>query len=429
MSTPQSRVQAQVCPVVHGSPIDSDDPGVPLHLPEFAADPHRAYHEMRRRYGSLAPVELSPGVPATLVIGYNTAVRILNDPEHFPADPRSWQKNIPADCPILPLLEWRPMASRSTGADFARYRQAITASINEVDLYALHGIVEQIAVPLINNFCQDGSADLIVQYVFPLVFEVVNSLLGCTPEIGQQVAAGTAALLEGVDAEKGNQLLGEALMKLVTLKRAEPRSDITSVLLQHPSELDDVEASHHVSQVYGTGIEFQLNLIVNTLLLILTDERFGDSVMGGNLSTRDALDDVLFNDPPLANLLITYPRQPILIDGVWLPAHQPVVISMAACNNDPAIRAEEQTGNRSHLAWGLGPHACPAQSLSYLIAQDAIDQLLDALPEMRLDLPNGAPTWRPGPFHRALTALPVVFPPSFPMNASGESATGTDLAS
>lgn len=408
-----------MCPVVHGSPVDSDGPRVPLYTPEFADDPHRFYREMRSRFGSLAPVELAPDVPATLVIGYSAAVRILNDPEHFPADPRVWQKDIPADCPILPLLEWRPMASRSAGADFVRYRQAITAGIDAVDLYAMHDIVEDIATPLINGFCQEGRAELISQYVFPLVFEVVNAMLGCPPEIGQQVAAGTAALLEGVDAEEGNRLLGEALMKLVALKHEEPENDITTVLLQHPAELDDMEVSTHVSQVYGTGIEFELNLIVNTLLLILTDYRFGDSVLGGNLSSRDALDEVLFNDPPLANLLITYPRQPILVDRVWLPAHQPVVISMAACNNDPAIRTDSLAGNRSHLAWGIGPHACPAQSLAYLVAQDAIDQLLDALPEIRLDLPDDTPTWRPGPFHRALTALPVVFPPTAPLNVSG----------
>ncbi|MFD0364884.1 cytochrome P450 [Nocardia sp. GCM10030253] len=412
MSTPPSQITAQSCPVYHGSPIDSDDPRVPLHAPEFAADPHRAYQEMRRQYGSLAPVTLAPGVPATLVIGYSTAVRILNDPEHFPADPRTWQKNIPADCPVLPLLEWRPLASRNTGLDFARYRQASTASLDAIDLYALHDIVEKIAIPLVNTFCQDGKADLIGQYVFPLVFEVVNTLLGCPPEIGQRVAAGTAAIVEGVDAENGNKMLFEALLELVALKRAEPANDITTVLLQHPAELDEMEVVNHVAQVYGTGIEFLLNLIVNTLLVILTDDRFGGSVMGGNLSSREALDEVLFNDPPLANLLISYPRQPILVDDVWLPAHQPVVISMAACNNDPAIRTEDLSGNRAHLAWGIGPHACPAQSSAYLIAQDAIDQLLDALPEMRLDLPTGAPTWRPGPFHRALTALPVAFPAS-----------------
>ncbi|MBF6169285.1 cytochrome P450 [Streptomyces gardneri] len=425
MSTPPSGSSAGSCPIVHGSPIDSDGPRVPLHTPEFAADPHRAYREMRGRYGSLAPVTLAPGVPATLVIGYATAVRILNDPDHFPADPRTWQKSVPSDCPILPLLEWRPTASRSAGTDFARYRQAITTSLGAVDLYALQGAVEDIAAPLVNTFCQDGNAELISQYVFPLVFAAVNSLLGCPPEIGQRLAAATAAIVEGVDADHGNKILYEALLELVALKRAAPRGDVTTRLLQHPAGLDEMELVNHVAQVYGSGIEFLLNLIVNTLLLILTDDRFGDSVMGGNLSSREALDEVLFNDPPLANLLITYPRHPILVDGVWLPAHQPVVISMAACNNDPAIRSENQTGNRSHLAWGLGPHACPAQSMAYLIAQEAIDQLLDALPEMRLDLPGGAPSWRPGPFHRALTALPVTFPPSSPLHVYSEPAVGS----
>ncbi|MEU4314422.1 cytochrome P450 [Nocardia sp. NPDC024068] len=414
MTTSDYRKHAQA-PVVHGAPVDSDEPRVPLYVPEFAADPHRVYSELRRRYGSLAPVELAPGVPATLVIGYATALKVLNDPDRFPADPRVWQKDIPAECPILPLLEWRPMASRCAGQEFLRYRQAITASIDEVDMYAIHTVVANIAGPLINSFCRDGEAELIQQYVFPLTFQVMNYLLGSPPEIGHQVAAGIAAMLEGVDAEEGSRMLGEALMNLVLLKRSEPDSDMTSVLLQHPAGLTEEEVSHHVSQVYGTGIEFELNLIVNTLLLILTDERFGGSVLGGNLTSRDALDEVLFNDPPLANLLITYPRMPILLDDVWLPAHQPVVISMAACNNDPAIRASELTGNRAHLAWGLGPHACPAQSLAYMIAEGAIDQLLDALPEMQASFPDDDPTWRPGPFHRSLAALPVTFPPGAPL--------------
>ncbi|WP_280236751.1 cytochrome P450 [Nocardia cyriacigeorgica] len=392
--------------------MDTKSPRIALHTTEFAADPHRAYHEMRARCGSLAPVELAPGVPATLVIGYSTALRILNDPVRFPADPRSWQHKVPADCPVLPIMQWRPTASRNTGEDFQRYRRAITAGIGQVDVHALHTMVEQIAIPLINGFCETGTADLITDYTFPLAFQVVNALLGCPSEIGQRVATGMAALVEGVDAEQGNTMISEAMLELVTLKQAEPGNDITSRLLHHPATLDDEEMVHQVAGHYGAGIEFQQNLIANTLLLILTDDRFGGDVLGGSLSTRDALDEVLFNDPPLANFLITYPRHPILVDEVWLPANQPVVISMAACNNDPAIRADGQHGNRSHLAWGIGQHACPAQSLAYVIAQNAIDQLLDALPELAPAFPGGGPHWRPGPFHRALAGLPVTFPPS-----------------
>lgn len=80
---------------------------------------------MRRRFGALVPIELAPGGPATLVIDYQIARRILNDPEHFPADPRHWQQRIPHDCPVLPLIESRPNAFRSTEADHARYRNPL----------------------------------------------------------------------------------------------------------------------------------------------------------------------------------------------------------------------------------------------------------------------------------------------------------------
>ncbi|WP_181718888.1 cytochrome P450 [Nocardia gipuzkoensis] len=399
----------------HGSPIDTAGPRIPLYSTEFAADPHSAYRRMRARYGSLAPVELAPGVPATLVIGYHTAVRIVNDPDHFPADPRTWQQSIAADCPVLPMMQWRPNALRNAGVEHARYRQANVAGLEKVDLYGLRDTVAQLAVPLINSFCADGSADVVRQYAFPLAFAVLNALLGCPAEIAQRAATGMAAIFEGVEAERGNKMLIDSLGELTLLKRAEPGDDIASRMLAHPAGLSDTEMVHQLGTLYGAGIEPQQNLIVNTLLLILTDERFGGSVLGGSLSTRDALDEVLFNDPPMANFCFSFPKQPILIDDVWLPAHQPVVIGIAACNTDPAISTDQYAGNRAHLAFGGGPHVCPANSLAYLIAQDAIDQLLDALPELRLAVPADELTWRPGPFHRALTALPVVFPESPPL--------------
>ncbi|WUI35225.1 cytochrome P450 [Nocardia sp. NBC_00416] len=385
-----------------------------MYEPEFAADPQSVFARMRREHRAMVPVELAPGVPATLVIEHSTAVRILNDHEHFPGDPRTWQQGVAADCPVLPVMEWRPIPGRSTGTDFQRYRAAQLTTLADVDLHWLRATVEKLSVQLIGSFCEAGTADLLLQYTFPLIFGVCNALLGCPPEIGQRVADGMAAMLEGVDADTGNQMLHSALAELTASKRADPADDVTSRLLQHPAQLDDYEMAHQLTGIYGATIEPQQNLIANALLLILGDGRFGGSVLGGSLSTRDALDEALFDNPPMANLLITYPRQPILIGDVWLPAHQPVVISIAACNNDPAIRSDDHRGNRSHLSWGLGQRSCPAQTPAYLVAQEAIDQLLDALPEMELDFPDG-PVWRPGPFHRSLTALPVKFPPSPPL--------------
>ncbi|WP_067466849.1 cytochrome P450 [Nocardia amamiensis] len=428
MTTPQPPASAPrtastgTRPVQRGPVVDTDDRRVALYTPEFVADPHRAYREMRRQYGSLVPIDLAPGVPATLVIGYRTAVRILNDPNHFPADPRTWQKTIPADSPVRPMMEWYPAARYNTGATHARYRQASVASIDGIDTHGLRPAVERIAIPLINTFCEAGSADLVTQYAFPLVLEILNQMVGCPAEIGQRVATGMAARFDTVNPAQGMKMLKEALMELIQLKRQHPGDDATSRLAHHPANLNEMEIFAQLMSFYGAGFEAQRNLITNTLLLMITDDRFryGSDVLGRNLSTEHALDEVLFNDPPMANFCTTYPRQPIMIDDAWLSADQPVVISLAACNNDPEIRGTDEPGgnrigNRSHLAWSTGPHACPAKSIAYPTVQNAIDQLLDALPEMELAVPVDQLVWRPGPFHRAMTSMPVVFPRSAPL--------------
>lgn len=398
----------------HTDPAPAPAAGrVPLYTEEFAADPHGAYDRMRARYGPLVPVELSPGVPATLVIGYPQALRILNDPQRFPADPRVWQRDVPDDCPVKPMMEWRPNALRSAGTDHARYRSANTAGLEKVNQHRLRATVEKVAAETVSQFSPTGRADLLTQYAWPIAFRVLNEMLGCPQEVGQRVADGMAAIFEGVDAAAGNAMLEQAVRDLSTMKRRSPGEDVTSWLIGHPAGLTDEEMDHQLVTLYGAGIEPTTNLIVNTLRLLLTDDRFSGNVHAGSLSVRDALDELLFTDPPMASYCVTYPPQPVDIDGVLLPAHQPVVIGMAAANNDPAIGAElsRRIGNRAHLAWSNGPHACPAKSHAYLIAETALVFLLDALPEMDLAVPVEELTWRPGPWHRALAALPVTFPP------------------
>ncbi|MEU2716823.1 cytochrome P450 [Streptomyces sp. NPDC007205] len=388
---------------------------VALYDAEFAADPHTAYERMRRVFGPLVPVELAPGIPATLVIGFHQARRILNDPLHFPADPRIWQQDVPENCPVRPMMEWRPNALRSSGTEHARYRAANTASLQAVDQHELRALVEKVASGAIDGFRARGHADLLTQYAWPIAFHVLSALLGCPDEIGRRIAEGMAKIFEAEaeTAAQGNEMLGQAIAELVALRRRYPGDDVTSRLLAHTARLDDVEMLHQLVTLYGAGIEPLTNLISNTVLKILTDEHFSAGLHAGQ-PVRDALDTVLYTDPPMANYCISYPPYPIDVEGVLLPAHQPVVISMAACNNDPAVTGGvtegQLAGNRAHLSWSIGAHTCPARTHAYLIAETAVTWLLDALPELDLACPVSELAWRPGPFHRALEALPVRFP-------------------
>ncbi|MFF4863515.1 cytochrome P450 [Streptomyces sp. NPDC001231] len=383
---------------------------IPLYEPDFARDPHAAYQRMREQFGPLVPVDLAPGVPATLVVGYEQARRIVADPQRFPADPRRWQTSVPDTCPIRPMMEWRPNALRSAGAEHARYRAANTAALDAVDQHALRAHVEVVAEQTIKAFKAGGKADLLSQYAWPLAFQTLSHLLGCPDEVGHRIADGMAKVFDGVNASIGNQILAQAVADLVALRRRHPGDDVTSRLLDHMARLDDTEMGHQLITLYGAGIEPLTNLITNTLLEMLTNSEFSGDLHAGDAPVREALDTVLYRDPPLANFQMTYPLRPVDISGFLLPADQPVVISYAACNNDPALGPHRPLGNRAHLAWGAGPHRCPASSHAYLIAEAAILHILDALPEMDLDGHRDDLAWRPGPFHRSLVALPVTFP-------------------
>lgn len=397
----------------HHDPADAPLP-VLLYAPEFADDPHAAYERMRETYGPLVPVELAPGVPATLVIGYTQARSILDDPLRFPADPRVWQQSIPESCPVRPMMEWRPNALRSSGAEHHRYRSANTAAVEGVDQHELRALVEKVADDAVGGFRSAGRADLVTEFAFPIAFRVLSALLGCPDEIGTRIADGMARIFDTTDAARGNEILEQAVSDLVSLRRSHPADDITTRLIAHSSRLDDVEMGHQLVTLYGAGIEPLTNLMVNTCRRLLVDEEFSATLHSAQSTIRDALDTVLYRDPPLANYCITYPPYPADVGGVVLPAHQPVVISMAACNNDPeltrGLSPEAIVGNRAHLAWSTGPHSCPARSHAYLIAETAISHLTDAFPEMDLAVPVEELRWRPGPFHRALESLPVIFP-------------------
>uniref|UniRef100_UPI001C2224E3 cytochrome P450 n=1 Tax=Nocardia noduli TaxID=2815722 RepID=UPI001C2224E3 len=404
-------------PQRHQISVDELGSPYPLWTQQFAADPHQAYRDLRVRFGSVAPVELSPGVPATLVLGYRQGIAVLNDPR-FSADPRGWENSgtIPAGCPILPMLEWRPNSLRSGPPDHARYRRATTDALTGFDPNHVSGIIESVTTTLVNRFCDRGEADLLSEFARPLVFTVINDILGCPADIGAQIATALAAMFDSQDTAAVNASLEYALGSLVALKRAHPGHDATTRLIAHPTRMTDQELIHQILTIYAAASEPLTNLIANTLALMLANlNRFLTSAEGPGLPTVLALLEMLADDPPMANHCIVYPHQPADIDGIWVPPHQPVIVSMTACSADAkqprdsrhaatstSATQGELSGSAWHLGFGAGPHACPApaRNLAEQVARQAIDYLLDLLPLAEMEIDTSRPMrWRPGPFH------------------------------
>ncbi|MEU3267178.1 cytochrome P450 [Streptomyces bacillaris] len=394
-----------------------------LYGPEFAADPHRVYDTFRA-HGPAAPIELAPGVDATLIVQHEAALRVLQNPALFARDSRRWaalrEGAIPMDSPVLPMMMYRPNCLFTDGAEHLRLRKAVTESLARLNSSRVSRDVERIADYLIDQFIERGSADLLNEYAKLLPLLLFNQLFGCPGDIGDRLTRSMSAIFDGEDVLRANAELTECLMELVALKRRQPGDDITSWLIQHPAGLRDEELKDQLVMLMGAGVEPERNLIANALLLMLSgdqpgghDRRGGHERRGSGMLVEDALDDVLWNNPPIANYATHYPVRDIELDGVVLKAETPVLISFAAANSDPSLTDARQTLSKgAHLAWGAGPHVCPAKSPATLIALTAIEKILNTVPDLSLAVPASGVAWRPGPFHRALVALPVRFTPT-----------------
>ncbi|MFF4081481.1 cytochrome P450 [Streptomyces sp. NPDC001777] len=385
-----------------------------LYGPDFAADPQGHYLRLRE-HGPLAPVRIAPGIEALLVTDYQAAVDLLRDTHTFTKDPRAWQATVPEDSPVLPVLGHRPTALFSDGEVHARYRAAINDGLALIEPHVLRAEVTRVAKRLIGEFAAAGSGDLIAQYARRLPVHVFVTWFGIARKDSERVVEAAAGMFNSAeDAATAYADLVEVVTALVADRRARPRRDLTSHLLGHPAGLDNDETVRQITLIMSAGHDPTTNLIGNALLHMLTDTRYAGTLHGGAKTAYEAIDEVLWQDPPLANLAAHYPRQDTEFHGVRLRAGQLILVSYAAANAQSApdlVNPVPRSGSSAHLAWSAGPHRCPAKQPALLIAMTAIEQLTSQLCDAELAVPVSGLKWRPGPFHRALVRLPVRFTP------------------
>ncbi|MDB1086506.1 cytochrome P450 [Streptomyces sp. ACA25] len=384
----------------------------PLYDEEFVRDPYAVYERMRAECGAIAPIELAPGISGWLVLDYRAALDLLHDTRSWTKDSRVWMETVPPDHPVLGMLGWRPNLLFNDGETHARYRQVVTDSLARIEPHRLRTMTQELADLLIDSFIEEGRVDLVSQYCRPIPLYVMNRLFGLADDRAPHLVEALAGLMEGTGPE-ATALFERYMGELLMLKTAQRGDDITSWFLDHPHQLTPEESLHQLVLTVGAGQEPTTNLVSNALSRLLADDSYRASWTDGIHTPREAVEQVLRHETPVANYGVHYPRRDLHFHGVDLPAHALVMVSFAAAGADPkGPGAAPRGGTRAHLSWSAGPHACPAQQPATLIATTAIEHLVSRLPDLRADLPRSRLEWRPAAFHRSLVALPARFTPS-----------------
>ena len=390
-----------------------------LYGPQAQQDPGAVYEKLRAEHGGIAPVELEGGVPAWLVLGYRENMEVARTPNRFTRDARLWgdwkEGRIAADDPLLQLIGWRPDVVSYDGDEHQRLRAAVNECLTRFDRHGTRRHVQRYANQLIDGFVEKGSADLVTQFAMYLPMLVLSRLVGLSEEHGPKLVEAIIGMVSGgEEAYAHNQYIIGTLQSLTEERRKAPGHDLASWFIQHPSGLNDEEVLNHLRVVIVLGYETTTNLVSNTLRMVLTDPRFRASLTGGLMTLTDAVEQMLWDEPPLLVCPARFATHDMQFGDKEIREGDMLLLGIAAGNADPEIRPDLDApmhGNRSHLSFSRGPHECSGQEIARAITDTGVDVLLNRLPDLHLAVSEDQLTWTSSTWSRHLDALPVKFAP------------------
>lgn len=381
------------------------------------ADPQAVFRRLRAEWGEVAPVELDTGIHAWLVMGYNELVYVLRHERQFAKNAKHWRDyaegRIKPDFALAPLMCHRPNAFHTDGEEHSRLREPLEAAVNGLRLRQTSRQVRETCSALIDEFAGKGCADLVADYARMVPTMALGRMFGLSLELARDVHyALTDGFSMGERAQDGNARLTKILAELVQRRRAEPADDMTTAVIQHENLRDDGERLHQMALMLAAAAECTMGWIGSSLQLLLTDPRFSGRMRGGRLGIDDALDEVLWREPPMTNLPARYPLSDTELAGQPIQKGDALILGFAAANADPRVHTEDEwseIGNRAHLAWSTGAHACPAPVPARIIVRTAVEAILYQLPGVHLTVPTEDLGRLQSPWTRCPATLPVEF--------------------
>jgi cytochrome P450 len=387
-------------------------------------DPYPLYARLRDE-ASVHRVTMADGRPGWLVTGYDAARQVLSD-ARLTKDLHRLDAAHPGAAPaglLHPLLARHMLASDPP--DHTRLRKLVSYAFTPVRVEALRPRVQAITDELLDALDEapDEPVDLVDGFAFPLPIIVICELLGVP--VGDRnrlrsliaaVFASPMAPANDPEARAAADEIADYLRGVIGERRQNPGDDLLSGLIAARDGGDRLEEAELLSTAWllvVAGHETTVNLIGNgTVALLLHPEQLA-ALAADPSRVPSAVEEFLRYNPPVHHTTFRMTTEPIEIGGVTVPAHEQVLVVLAAAGRDPARFAgpdelDLTRGERGHLAFGYGIHFCLGAPLARLEGEIAFTSLLARFPRLRLAVRPSELHWRNRLVLRSLRALPVL---------------------
>jgi cytochrome P450 len=358
--------------------------GAEVSRDQLERDPHPVLAALRES----EPVSWIPALDCWLVTSHELALRVIRDAASYTVDdPRFSTAQVVG--PSMLSLD---------GDAHARHRAPFAPPFRP--LAVRDRFAEAVADEtrrLVDELVPAGKAELRRQLAGPLAAYAMTRALGLSPAEVAAVLAWYDAIVSAVTEitagsdvpSSGREAFDALRERLLEVIRSDDSGSLLAAAAADTELTNDEIVSNAAVLLFG-GIETTEGMIANAILALLERPAELERVRTDPALLDRAIEESLRLEPAAA-VVDRYAATDGELDGVAIPHGDPVRVSIAAANRDPALfpdpdrfDLDRQNAGR-HLAFAHGPHVCVGVHLARLEARTALTILLDRLPGLRLD--------------------------------------------
>jgi cytochrome P450 len=358
---------------------------------EFFADPYPIYKRLRDE----APVIHNPELKFWALSRFDDVLSAHRDAKRFLSCGGVSIEGVEAGAPLLIVKD---------GAEHIWHKSLVTKVFTPKKMAALEPYIRQRVKELLDAASKKDEFDFVKEFSVVLPLDVISELLDIPEEfreeyhhcLNQTLSRGSEVDNNTAMAAYGRVI--EIFMSLVEQRRANPRDDVITLLMQAEVKddtgatrrLDDLEVAFRFNEMGAAGHETAAKAIANGAMAFC---RFPDQ---RSLLIRDrslmakAVQEILRLEPP-SQLQGRTTGTDVTLHGVTIPAGQKVMLlTGAACRDERHFKDPDrfditrEPDNHS-LFFGFGVHKCLGMHLATLEISVAFEELLARYPHFEVD--------------------------------------------
>lgn len=358
-------------------------------LDELERDPHPALARLRADH----PVAWVPALGMWVITSRALALAAMQDFEGLTVDDPRFSTGQVVGPSMLSL----------DGAEHTRHRTPFVgpfrfSRIDDGFTDAVQGFVSDLLDRAEHTAATHGTVELRTALAAPLATRTMMLALGLDTAAEGTILAWYASIVHAVtEITRGNPVPAEGraayagLAAAISAAGARPGArTLLAEAMGDATALDDTEVAANAAVLLFGGIETTEGMIANLLHHLLTEPGLLAAVRADADLLAPCIEESLRLEPAAA-VVDRYATRDVAIGGVTIPAGDPVTISLAGANRDPATFADPDEFDprrvtlRQHLTFAAGPHVCLGAHLARLETRLLVHGLLQRFGTIRYE--------------------------------------------